>query len=187
MSGALNLYERKQLHLSPGFQRDSVWTTRDRSLLVDTLLRGWPLPAIFLYRRQVNGEIVYDVLDGKQRIESILRFMGKIRGDRFGTNSQLPGEPAPELIFWKTLQKRNRQHLITGYNVSTVEVDGDLGEIIDLFVRLNSTGKALSSAEKRHARYYNVSVRPDHGGRAAGPAAAPGHLGRTAFVWVGSR
>ena len=54
------LYQRKQLHLSPGFQRDSVWTTKDRSMLIDTLLRGWPLPAIFLYRRQVNGDIVYE-------------------------------------------------------------------------------------------------------------------------------
>lgn len=31
---------------------------------------------------------------------------------------------------------------------------GDLGEIIDLFVRINSTGKRLTSGEKRHAKYY---------------------------------
>ena len=34
-------------------------------------------------------------------------------------------------------------------------MDGEIGEIIDVFVRINSTGKALTSQEKRHARYYN--------------------------------
>jgi 5-methylcytosine-specific restriction endonuclease McrA len=33
-------------------------------------------------------------------------------------------------------------------------VTGDLSDIIDLFVRINSTGKRLTSGEKRHARFY---------------------------------
>jgi 5-methylcytosine-specific restriction endonuclease McrA len=36
-----------------------------------------------------------------------------------------------------------------------IEVDGDMGDIIDLFVRINSTGKALTPQEKRRAKYYN--------------------------------
>lgn len=31
----------------------------------------------------------------------------------------------------------------------------EVGDIIDLFVRINSTGKALTTQEKRHARYFN--------------------------------
>ena len=48
-----NLYERNHLNLEPGFQRDSVWKPRDRSFLIDTILRNYPLPAIFLYKREV--------------------------------------------------------------------------------------------------------------------------------------
>ncbi|MFO1528252.1 MAG: hypothetical protein U1F77_00645 [Kiritimatiellia bacterium] len=59
------------------------------------------------------------------------------------------------MLSWTALKRKQKQHLITGYNLSVVEVDGDLGEIIDLFVRINSTGKPLSAAEKRHARFYN--------------------------------
>jgi hypothetical protein len=44
---------------------------------------------------------------------------------------------------------------ILGYKISTVEVTGDLAQIIDLFVRINSTGKRLTSGEKRNARFYN--------------------------------
>jgi hypothetical protein len=38
--------------------------------------------------------------------------------------------------------------------IATIEVEGELNEIIDLFVRINSTGKDLTSQEKRIARFY---------------------------------
>jgi hypothetical protein len=43
---------------------------------------------------------------------------------------------------------------LEGYKIQTVDVTGELGQIIDLFVRINSTGKRLTSGEKRHARFY---------------------------------
>jgi hypothetical protein len=47
------------------------------------------------------------------------------------------------------------QHLIDGYEIPVVEVDGEIGEIIKIFIRINSTGKALTRQEQRHAKYYN--------------------------------
>lgn len=79
-----NLFEDGLLNLEPGFQRQSVWTERDRAKLMDSILRNYPLPAIFLYRREDNGQIFYDVIDGKQRIESILMFMSLMRGRPLG-------------------------------------------------------------------------------------------------------
>ncbi|MCX6923383.1 MAG: DUF262 domain-containing protein [Verrucomicrobia bacterium] len=149
-----NLYEDDLLNLEPGFQRQSVWSERDRAKLIDSVLRNYPLPAIFLYRREENGEIIYDVIDGKQRIESILMFMGQMRG-RYWLKTQLPGQDEAEWIDWKWLCKRKRQHSVTGYRIPVIEVDGDMGDIIDLFVRINSTGKALTPQEKRRAKYYN--------------------------------
>jgi hypothetical protein len=149
-----NLYEKDQLNLEPGFQRQSVWTKSDRRKLIDSIVRGYPLPSIFLYQQTKDGQHVYDVIDGKQRIETLLMFAGLMRG-RFEAKIQLPGEDEPDLVNWKRLVKTQRQHLITGYKVQCIEVSGELGEIIDLFVRINSTGKPLTSAEKRHARYFN--------------------------------
>jgi hypothetical protein len=148
------LYKNKSLNLSPGFQRDSVWGLSDRRKLIDTICRNYPLPAIFLYRRKHNGDIIYDVIDGKQRLETILMFTGAIWGGKFSAKIQLPNEAQSEICDWATLCKRNLQYLVNGYDLRTIEVDGDPGAIIDLFVRINSTGKALSPAEKRHARYY---------------------------------
>src|SRR5579864_346925 len=97
-----NLYDHGNLNLEPGFQRQSVWSERDRAKLIDSILRNYPLPAIFFYRREEDGQIFYDVIDGKQRVESILMFMGQMRG-RFGLKMQLMGQNEAEWIDWKWL------------------------------------------------------------------------------------
>jgi hypothetical protein len=157
----VNLYNNGHLNLSPGFQRDSVWSERDRRKLIESILRKYPIPAVFFRRRQDEGEICYDVIDGKQRIESILMFIGKIRGGRFWTRVQLPGDDERDWVDWNWLRRNEKQHLLTGYEIPTIEVDGELSDIIDLFVRINSTGKALTPAEKRHAKYYNSEFLRD--------------------------
>ena len=147
-------YKKRALNLEPGFQRDSVWKERDRAKLINSIVRNYPLPAIFLYRRNENGRLIYDVIDGKQRLESIFKFMGILRG-RFWAKVKLPGADEEEWIDWKKLCKKRLQHLMTGYSIPTIEVDGDFTDIVDVFVRINSTGKALTPQEKRHAKYYD--------------------------------
>jgi hypothetical protein len=152
-----NLFEDQLLNLEPGFQRQSVWSERDRAKLIDSILRNYPLPAIFFYRREENGQIIYDVIDGKQRVESILMFMGKMRG-RYYVKTQLPGSDEAQWVNWKRLCRLKIQHLITGYRIPVIEVDGELGDIIEVFVRINSTGKPLTPQEKRHAKYFNSAL-----------------------------
>lgn len=156
LQDVLNLYRDEHLNLEPAFQRASVWSERDRARLIDSILRGHPLPAVFFRRRtDDSGYVIYDVIDGKQRIESVLMFCGEIRGGRFSAKVQLPGESLSEWADWAALKRRQLQHHITGYKVHVIEVEGALSDVIDLFVRINSTGKALTSQEKRHAKYYN--------------------------------
>jgi hypothetical protein len=149
----INLWEDGHLNLEPGFQRDSVWSERDRQKLIDSIVHGWPLPSIFVHRRAENGELIYHVIDGKQRLESILMFVGQMRGKRYWAKVQLPGGDESEWVDWNSLRRQNRQHLVTGYKLHTIEVDGDPADVIDLFVRINSMGKALTSAERRHAQF----------------------------------
>lgn len=152
----INLYEKGQLNLEPGFQRDSVWTISDRKKLIESLFQNYPIPSIFLYRRNENGEIRYDVIDGKQRLETVLMFQGIGRlGPRFGIKMKLEPDGDIEEWDWTKIKRRNQAHLLKGYKFQTVETTGDLSDIIDLFVRINSTGKMLTGAEKRHARFFH--------------------------------
>jgi hypothetical protein len=148
----VNLYEGGRLNLSPGFQRQSVWKDRDRAKLIDSILRRYPLPAIFLYKREHAGDFVYDVIDGKQRLETIFRFMRVLRPS-FSTRFQLRPEADVTDVDWPLLRRKGLKALLTGYELPVIEVDGELSDIIDVFVRINSTGKALTGQEKRHARY----------------------------------
>jgi|GEM_PF-378751 len=149
----IHLYEKKLLNLNPGFQRSSVWSKSDRAHLIDSIVKNYPLPSVFFYRREHDGHIIYDVIDGKQRIESILMFTGMMRGQEFSAKMQLPESEKVDNVTWAIMKERRLQPMINGYKIQVIEVRGDLADIIDLFVRINSTGKALTSAEKRNAQY----------------------------------
>jgi 5-methylcytosine-specific restriction endonuclease McrA len=148
----INMYQRDQINLEPSFQRRSVWKERERAHLIDSMLRGYPIPAIFLYARTHNGRIIYDVIDGKQRLESILKFTREMRGS-FPCRAQLSEGGDVEDVDWLLLRRRGLAHRIETFQISVIQVDGELGDIINLFVRINSTGRALTAQERRHAKY----------------------------------
>lgn len=153
-----NLQEHGHMNLEPGFQRKSVWTERDRRKLIESVLEGYPIPSIFLYRREEDGIPVYDVIDGKQRLESIFMFT-QTRGFKhsgFQVRFRFDGEEGTDWYGWRDLRHTERQSRVLTYKIQTVEVSGDFGDIVDLFVRINSTGKALTSSEVRHARYFRT-------------------------------
>ncbi len=152
------LYEDGRLNLEPGFQRQSVWSLNDRKKLIQSILQNYPVPSIFLYKStDENGRLKYDVLDGKQRLESFLMFIGasSFRSGKFDIKAKLYDRDEVQLWDWNKLKRAKYENLITGYKVQTVEISGDLSDIIDLFVRINSTGKRLTSQEKRHAKFYH--------------------------------
>lgn len=67
---------RGRLNLSPSYQRGEVWPTSDAQMLIESILRGIPLPSVIILRPE-GGDARYEVVDGKQRLTSILRFIGK--------------------------------------------------------------------------------------------------------------
>lgn len=150
------LQENNHLNLEPGFQRKSVWNKADRSKLIESILQGFPVPSIFLYCREDNGIPVYDVLDGKQRLETIFMFsrVSPFSRDSFEVKHQFEGDHECDWWDWKWMEKERRTAAFLNYKIQIAEVKGELSDIIDLFVRINSTGKALSSSETRHARFY---------------------------------
>jgi uncharacterized protein with ParB-like and HNH nuclease domain len=85
----------KRLNLDPGFQRKSVWTFSDRLRLIQSIVVGYPLTSVFLYRRDQNGRVVYDVIDGKQRLETIFMFtkLGRFKKQWFEAKLDLDDGP----------------------------------------------------------------------------------------------
>lgn len=63
------------LNLNPSYQRGDVWRTGDRQALIESVVRGIPLPSIILLR--TGPDTPHEVVDGKQRLTAILRFVGQ--------------------------------------------------------------------------------------------------------------
>src|SRR5262245_5152579 len=65
-----------KINLIPKFQRGQVWTPILRKKLLVNMIKGRPIPAIFLYKEESGSKFAYNILDGKQRIESLILFVG---------------------------------------------------------------------------------------------------------------
>ena len=72
----LNWYDNDELTLSPKYQRNAVWGYNAKSYLIDTIIRGFPIPQIFL-RQSIDTntrKTTREIIDGQQRIRSIIEF-----------------------------------------------------------------------------------------------------------------
>jgi len=64
------------LELAPPFQRKPVWSDKNKSFLIDTILKQLPVPEIYIQvKTDKDGNTKYIVVDGQQRIRSILEFI----------------------------------------------------------------------------------------------------------------
>lgn len=76
-----NLYRDKEIVIRPEFQRLFRWSPEQKSRLIESILLGIPIPSIFIMQRDDN---VWEVIDGLQRLSTILEFMGELRDEATG-------------------------------------------------------------------------------------------------------
>ena len=75
----LSLYENEELTINPSFQRFFRWNLSQKSRLIESILLGIPIPSVFVYQRD---DSVWELVDGLQRISTILEFTGKLRDNK---------------------------------------------------------------------------------------------------------
>lgn len=61
---------RRRIDTNPDFQRPAVWTTAQKQLLIDTILREYDVPKMY-WRKLASAPDRYDVVDGQQRLRAI--------------------------------------------------------------------------------------------------------------------
>src|SRR5918999_6479996 len=69
---------RSSIEENAPYQREgAVWSTEQQQLFIDSLLNGYDVPKIYLHDlRGQHPTKVYAVVDGKQRLNTIWRFLG---------------------------------------------------------------------------------------------------------------
>lgn len=147
----LNLRKFDQLNLDPPYQRKSVWSLREKQRFLDTILRNYPSPAIFLHLTYDNdGNATYHVVDGKQRLSTILGFVdGRIRIAKDFGDSRIDG------VNWKGLEPYPAVRKSFWTYQLTVELLDDVHEplVREIFSRLNRNSRKLEPQEIRHAKF----------------------------------
>jgi len=152
------------LQLNPPFQRRSVWKLGARSYFIDTLVRGLPVPLIFLRERiELDTQhVIREVVDGQQRLRTIFAFVDESllpgfddRRDRFTVQPQHNGAIAGKSFRELT---RSEQEQIRGYRFSVQILPSEVEdrEVLQIFGRLNSTGTRLNPQELRNAEWFGA-------------------------------
>ena len=144
----IDWHEQKRLTLNPDFQRRSVWTPDGKSYLIDTILRGLPMPKIYMRTviDVVSQSSVRDIVDGQQRIAAILDFAkGHLRLNKRA------GEYAG--LRYEDIDEETKQRFLS-YAISVDQlINASDDEVLQVFARLNSYTVPLNQAELRNAKY----------------------------------
>lgn len=144
----------------PPYQRESsIWSLEKQQLFIDSLLNGYDVPKVYLHDlRGKHPTKVYAVVDGKQRLSTIWRYLA----DEFPLANDFRIEPTnlPELPpdvrqpganayfseldpAWQHVLRRTHLAVVLIQNATEMDIE-------DLFSRLNN-GEPLNGAEKRNA------------------------------------
>lgn len=143
-----------------GFQRNFVWTKKQKDRFIESLLLGFPIPGIFLVEQPGKK---YLVLDGQQRLRTLKDFVA-------GTDSvtertfRLTGIGDESRFYGKAfgdLDEPDRDLLLNTFLQVTIVVPreaGNLQGVYQLFERINSGGTKLQPQEIRIALYAGSRV-----------------------------
>lgn len=145
----------------PKYQRKFVWTLKQASLFIESLMLELPIPTLMFIVDETNNLII----DGQQRMKSILYFVGAIKADEVSTKEQkfinfklqgLPKDsPWENKAFSEFSPKDKKKLLDTSLNVTYITLNNpqDPRAIFYIFERLNKNGTILTPQEIRNCIY----------------------------------
>lgn len=122
---------------------------------MDTIIRGLPIPKIFLRQRidPASGKSIREVVDGQQRLRTILSYLHDGFAIRKTHNTEFGG------VYFSDLPEPKRMELLV-YELSTdLLINMSDSQVLDIFGRLNSHAVVLNEQEKINANHFSEFKR----------------------------
>ncbi|MCR4700057.1 MAG: DUF262 domain-containing protein [Bacteroidaceae bacterium] len=147
------------IDISPEYQRKFRWDDGRQSMLIESIFLGIPVPSLFM---ATNGDATWEVIDGLQRLGSIVRFVADIDSlarKKVGKNDflRLKGLGKLTEMNGKTIEDISTalklDFLLKPIKVITLSDKSDFQVRFDLFERLNTGGITLTDQEIRNCVY----------------------------------
>jgi hypothetical protein len=142
--------EAESLVLVPKFQRRGVWSASARSFLIDTIIRGLPVPPIYLRVTQSEDRTrtIREVVDGQQRVATVLNFIDEEYELSRSLDAPYAGMSFSDLT-------RSQQDSIRQYGFICEVLHGvSDAQVLEIFARLNTYSVKLNAQELRNGRYF---------------------------------
>lgn len=149
-----NLYKDGEIKINPDFQRFFRWTNKQKTRFIESILLGIPIPSIFVYQ---NLKGIWELIDGLQRVSTLLEFMGFLKDDM---GKEFPPSilekintlPGLEGMTWEKLPQSLRLDIKRAkIKVEIILKDSDKDAKYEVFQRLNTGGSFLTEQEIRNA------------------------------------
>jgi hypothetical protein len=138
---------KNNIDTNPDYQRPAVWSTSQKQLLMDTILRGYDIPK--LYMRQVSkSPQKFEVVDGQQRLRAIWSFIeGEFRISKDA--DQVDGHEIANFRYDELPLEIRSMFDVYPLDV-IVMTESEEDEVREMFLRLQN-GTTLKAQEKRNA------------------------------------
>lgn len=154
-------YRENQIIVNRKYQRKLVWSEDEKARLIDSILKGYPIPLI-LFAEFVgdDGRTYYEVLDGMQRLNAIVGFIENeypVLGKYFDIKQLARAQQAEkdglfEAYHGDALHAPAICANLLDYQLAVTSYKVELEEnVFEIFRRINSSGRQLSSQEQRQA------------------------------------
>jgi len=144
--------------IAPEYQRHFVWESNRQSALIESLFLGIPIPSLFMAS---NRDASWEVIDGLQRLTTILNFIGNdnalekipIKHEKLKLSGLEKLDSMNGLIY-DDLPKSMQFMLQTRpLRITVLNDRSDFNVRYDLFERLNTGGVTLHEQEIRNCVY----------------------------------
>ncbi|WP_255234178.1 DUF262 domain-containing protein [Bacillus altitudinis] len=156
----INMYKDNELQVQPDFQRFFRWNDNQKTRLIESILLGIPIPPIFV--AQGEGGI-WDVIDGLQRLSTILEFVGVLKNEDGileppNVLEKTKFLPSLEGKMWNNPEEAENSFTSeqridfkrAKLDINIIKRNSDADAKYELFQRLNTGGTALSPQEIRN-------------------------------------
>lgn len=145
--------ESGELIIQPPFQRNPVWSERQQSALIDTILLEYPIPELYMQEiTDTDGSQEHIIVDGQQRIRAVLDFLH----GRFEINEESPHWPG---MAFEDLGPEDKRKFFAYQFVVRILPTMPETEIRDIFQRINRNTTVLNSQELRHSTYWGPFIK----------------------------
>jgi len=160
-------YREGTLIIKPPYQRKPVWAMRQKCSLIESILMSLPVPEIYIQQitlLEPEDKTVYAIVDGQQRIRTILQFVGSEKDPEEKEHNKFPLDKLEPNSLWRNLtfnelsDEQKKRFYGYAFAVRYLNTDND-DEVRDMFRRLNRFLTPLKPQELRNATFTGPFVK----------------------------